>query len=88
VLAVTAGDRQGHIAPYANRGEFVDAVAPGTAVVQFDNRAFIGTGTSYATAYISGVAAGLVGGAGLTAAEANTTIRNQFGSALPNSNSP
>jgi len=79
VLAVTAGDRPGEIAAYANRGDFVDVIAPGTAVVQFDNRAFLGTGTSYATAYISGVAVGLVTGSGQTAAQAADTLRKQFG---------
>jgi hypothetical protein len=78
-LAVTAGDWQGRIAPYANRGDFVDLIAPGTAVVQFDNRAYLGTGTSYATAYVSGMAAGLVATSGQTAAETSATLRNRLG---------
>jgi thermitase len=79
VLAVTASDRHGQIAPYANRGDFVDVMAPGTAVVQVGNQAYLGTGTSYSAAYISGVAAGLVTGANQTTAEALTTIRQRFG---------
>jgi thermitase len=79
VLAVTAGDRQGRIAAYANHGDFVDVIAPGTAVVQFENRAYLGTGTSYATAYVSGIAAGLVTGSGQTATEAAATLRDRLG---------
>jgi hypothetical protein len=79
VLAVTASDRQGQVAPYANRGDFVDVMAPGTAVVQAGNQAYLGTGTSYSTAYISGVAAGLVAESSQTAIEAGTTIRQRFG---------
>lgn len=78
VLAVTAGDRQGRIASYANRGEFVDALAPGTALVRFGDQAFLGTGTSYSTAYISGVAAGLVGSAEKTPAAAASMLRQKF----------
>jgi hypothetical protein len=33
VIAVTAGDQRGNIAPYANYGNFVDVVAPGVAVI-------------------------------------------------------
>ncbi len=80
VLAVTASDPQGHLAAYASRGDFVDLIAPGTAVVQFDNHAFLGTGTSYATAYISGFAAGLVADSSQSTSQVQTTIRERFGS--------
>jgi hypothetical protein len=66
VLAVTAVDRAGNIAEYANRGDFVDLAGPGTSIVQFDNQAYLGTGTSYASAFITGQAA-----AYLSAPEAN-----------------
>lgn len=59
VLAVTAGDRSGQIAPYANRGDFVDLVAPGASVVYFNGQPFLVSGTSAATAFVSGLAAGL-----------------------------
>lgn len=58
-LAVTARDRTGQVAGYANRGDFVDAIAPGTAVVQHDGRTYAVNGTSAATAYVSGLAAAL-----------------------------
>jgi thermitase len=58
VVAVTASDRRGQIAPYANRGSFVDVVAPGTSLVEFAGESFIVSGTSASTAYVSGAAAG------------------------------
>lgn len=60
VLAVTASDHRGQIAPYANRGPFVDLIAPGTSVVPHAGEAFIVQGTSVSTAYASGFAAGLL----------------------------
>lgn len=57
-MAVTAMSAPGQIAPYANRGSFVDIGAPGNSVVHFNNRTFFVTGTSAATAFTSGMAAG------------------------------
>jgi len=57
VTAVTATDRSGNIASYANRGSFIDVAAPGTAIVNFGGQSYIVTGTSTATAYVSGKAA-------------------------------
>jgi subtilisin family serine protease len=57
VIAVTAGDRKGNIAAYANRGDFVDVIAPGTSLVDFNDQTYLITGTSAATAYISGAVA-------------------------------
>jgi len=78
VLAVTAGDRSGRIAPYANRGDFVDLIAPGANIVYFGDRAYLGTGTSFATAWVSGMAAGFVS-SGKTPAEANEELRRLLG---------
>lgn len=58
VVAVTAGNNQGQIANYANRGSFVDIVAPGTSIVYFNGQAYYVSGTSAATAYATGLAAG------------------------------
>jgi subtilisin family serine protease len=55
---VTASDRRGNIAPYANRGSFVDVAAPGTSLVEFGGESFVVSGTSASTAYVSGAAAG------------------------------
>jgi hypothetical protein len=57
-MAVTAMSAPGQIAPYANRGSFVDIGAPGNSVVHFNNRTFFVTGTSAATAFTTGMAAG------------------------------
>ncbi len=60
VMAVTAGTKDGSIASYANRGDFVDLAAPGTAVVVFNGQSYYVQGTSASTAYASGLAAGIV----------------------------
>lgn len=79
VVAVTAGDRSGRIANYANRGEFVDVMAPGAGVVQFNNRSYLGTGTSYATAYVTGIAAGIASEPGKSLARSEEEIRSRLG---------
>jgi hypothetical protein len=58
VIAVTASDARGNIAPYANRGDFVDVIAPGSSLVDFNGRGWRVSGTSPAAAYISGTIAG------------------------------
>lgn len=78
VVAVTAADRSGKLAPYANRGAFVDAMAPGASVVPYDGRRWLINGTSVATAYASGVAAGLVGQPGMTPAKVIEDIRRNL----------
>jgi thermitase len=54
VYAVTAGEQDGSIAPYANRGNFIDLIAPGTSYMDFNGATFRVTGTSPATAIVSG----------------------------------
>lgn len=53
VIAVTAGGKNG-LAAYANRGDFVDAVAPGTSIISFQNQSYLVTGTSASTANFTG----------------------------------
>ena len=74
VMAVTAGDRKGNIASYANRGVFVDVVAPGSSIVHFGNKSYYVSGTSASTAYVTGMAAGL--------AESSGKPLNQVGAAI------
>lgn len=57
VIAVTAINRDGGIAPWANYGSFVDVGAPGSSIVTFGNQAYLVTGTSTSTAIASGIAA-------------------------------
>ena len=54
VLAVTAGVAPGELAPYANRGSFVDIMAPGTSFVNYNGMPWRVTGTSPAAAFVSG----------------------------------
>lgn len=54
VYAVTAGDQTGAIAPYANRGNFIDLIAPGNSFMDFNGTTYRVTGTSPATAIVSG----------------------------------
>lgn len=57
VTSVTAGNRDGSIASYANRSPTVDVVAPGSAVVNYGNLQYRFDGTSTSTAIVSGQAA-------------------------------
>ena len=59
VVGVTASGQNGQIAPYANHGDFVSIITPGTSIVPYDGQSYVVTGTSTATAYASGIAAGL-----------------------------
>src|SRR5439155_7515375 len=62
VIAVTAGNSKGVIAPYANYGNFVDVIAPGSSIVNFQGQSWLVMGTSASTAYASGAAAALMDG--------------------------
>jgi hypothetical protein len=75
VFAVTAGDRQGNIAPYANHGEFVDAVMPGTSFVNFGGQQYVVSGTSPAAATASGTVAAEVSNTGSTPQAAAQQLR-------------
>jgi len=59
VIAVTAGTRDGSIASYANRGDFVDLTAPGTSMISFNGTSWLVTGTSASAALASGLASAL-----------------------------
>lgn len=58
VNAVTALGAPGQLASYANYGSFVEMALPGSSIVYLGNQAFVVQGTSSATAYATGVAAG------------------------------
>jgi hypothetical protein len=77
VIAVTAGDSRGNLAPYASRGSFVDVIGPGASLVQFNGQSFLVSGTSAATAYVSGSAAGLRA-TGKNAAQVEAAIRENL----------
>jgi hypothetical protein len=58
VNAVTALGAPGQLASYANYGNFVEMALPGSSYVYLGNQAYIVQGTSPATAYATGIAAG------------------------------
>lgn len=79
VLAVTAGNQRGELAPYANRGSFVDVMAPGSSLVRYGGQTFLVSGTSPAAAYVSGIAGALRGLPGNTPAAIRDKIQKQLG---------
>ena len=79
VLAVTAGARNGQLASYANRGEFVDVVAPGSSIIQFGGKTYLVSGTSASTAYVSGMAAGMKSSTGANAAAISAKLIEVLG---------
>lgn len=74
VLAVTAGGRNG-LASYANRGDFVDVAAPGSSIIYFGGRAYMVSGTSASTAFVSGLAAGMKSSTGASAAAVTSKLK-------------
>jgi len=58
VNAVTALGAPGQLASYANDGSFVEMALPGTSYAYLGNQAYMVQGTSSATAYATGIAAG------------------------------
>jgi hypothetical protein len=76
-IAVTAADYNGNIASYANRGSFVDVKGPGTSRIIYNGQVYVSTGTSTATAFVSGQAAGLTA-QGLGAAQTTDLILRNF----------
>jgi hypothetical protein len=78
VVAVTAGDRSGNLASYANYGTFVDVIAPGSTLVNFGQKTYVVGGTSVASAYASGMAAGGIDISKKSPAEVAEAIRRSF----------
>ncbi|HZL42347.1 MAG TPA: S8 family serine peptidase [Verrucomicrobiae bacterium] len=79
VIAVTASDPAGQLANYANHGSFVSIMAPGTSFADFQGQSYVVTGTSSATAFASGLAAGLADSTQACPDRVIPTIRNQLG---------
>lgn len=79
VIAVTATGRDGQIAGYANRGDFIDAAAPGTSVVPFEGRSYVVTGTSTATANASAYAAAFMAASGRNGSQVEAQVRQSLG---------
>jgi hypothetical protein len=60
VLAITASDANGQLAPYANDGSFVRAMEPGSSLVYLNGQAWEVVGTSTATAFATAAIAQIV----------------------------
>jgi hypothetical protein len=54
-------------------------MAPGTSVVPFEGQSYIVTGTSTATAYVSGLVAGLADSGGNCPSEVVPAVRAKLG---------
>ncbi len=78
VIAVTAGVAPGQLAPYANKGSFVDAMAPGTSLVNYNGMTWRVTGTSPAAAYVSGFLADRMDARGMSISEAIALMLKTF----------
>jgi hypothetical protein len=74
VIAVTAGNARGQLADYANRGAFVDVIAPGSSVINFNGQAWRVNGTSPAAAYISGAIGAMRDCSGLPLSQAAAAV--------------
>ena len=78
MIAVTALDH-GQIASYANRGSFVSVAAPGTSLIYFNNQPWFVVGTSAASAYTAGLAAGRMETTGISPQAVQDYIRRTMG---------
>jgi hypothetical protein len=78
VIAVTASDSSGQIAPYANRGSFVSMIAPGDSIIPFDGQSYLVEGTSTSTATVAGLGAGLADSAGDCASQEQALLKQRL----------
>jgi hypothetical protein len=77
VIAVAA--KQGdHLAPYSNYGAGTALALPGTSVVYLNGQAWVVQGTSPATAFATGIAAGTKSGTSLTWAQILAAMQQKF----------
>ena len=80
VIAVSAIGTDGNIAPYANRGSFVDILAPGQVRVTYNGQTWVTSGTSVSTALVTGIAAGGVNGGCVTGDQLRSSLQSLMGS--------
>jgi hypothetical protein len=77
VIAVTA-TQGGQLAPYADFGSFVSLAMQGASVVYLGTQAYVVQGTSPATAYATGVAAGTKGADCLPWSQIQSAMQQKF----------
>ncbi|HEY1718294.1 MAG TPA: S8 family serine peptidase [Verrucomicrobiae bacterium] len=75
---VTALGQPGQLASYADFSPQVDMALPGTSIVYFGGQAYVVQGTSPATAYASGIAAGTKGENCPTWTQIQSAMQKQF----------
>ena len=75
-LGVTAVDSTGVPAGYANTGPQARLAGPGTTLIQFGGQNWVTQGTSGATAWVSGLAAGWMSQSGSTASQAGQWLQS------------
>jgi Subtilase family len=78
VYPVTALDPNGQLASYANRADIPSIPAPGTSIIYYNGKAYYVTGTSPATAYVSGGFAGYMDVMHKTTTEALPVIQSRL----------
>ncbi len=84
VIAVTASSSlypttsANGLANYANRGAFVDMIAPGNSIVYYDGQSWLVQGTSAASAYAAGMAAGFAESRNLPASSAANSVKTML----------
>ncbi len=77
VVAVAA-TQGGQLTSYSNFGSFIAIALPGASVIYLGNQAFVVQGTSPATAYATGIAAGTKSGTSLTWAQILQAMQQKF----------
>lgn len=78
VIAVSAIGPDGQLAPYANRGDFVDMLAPGQVRLSYNGQTWVSSGTSVSTAFVSGLAAGGVAGGCVDGNQLRATLQSMM----------
>jgi hypothetical protein len=78
VNAVTALASAGQLADYANYGSFVDMALPGASVIYYNHQYYVVQGTSPATAYATGVAAGTKSDTTMTWSQILAAMQQKF----------
>ena len=74
-MAATHGNQ---LASYSNYGAFIAIALPGTSVVTIGNGSWVVQGTSPATAFAAGIAAGAKSGSTMTWAQIVATMEHNF----------
>jgi len=69
--------RSKQVASYANRGEFVDVILPGSTIVRYNGSSYYVNGTSVSAALGSGMMAGLSERSRRSPAQLEETFRSR-----------